>query len=160
MDSETDNRFMQHAIDLAAEAEARGEVPVAAIIVMDNEIVGRGFNRCIADNDPTAHAEVVAMRDAAARIGNYRLNDAILYVTLEPCMMCAGAMVHARIARLVYGATDPKSGVIHSCYGALEQPFLNHRIEVTSGVMAEQCSRQLSGFFRKRRQEKNSLQRR
>lgn len=151
MNSESDNNFMQTALDLACSAESHGEVPVAAIIVKNNEIIGQGYNRSIMDNDPTAHAEIVAIRDAAAQTGNYRLTDATLYVTLEPCLMCAGAMVHARISRLVYGATDPKSGVVDSCYNAFQQSFLNHHVAVTSGVLAEQCSQQLSGFFRVRR---------
>ena len=147
---------MQKAIDLAAQAEAFGEVPVGAVIVKDNQIIGEGFNRPIMDNDPTAHAEVVALRDAATKTDNYRLSGMTLYVTLEPCMMCVGAMVHARIERLVYGTVDPKSGVIDSCDQLLGKPFLNHKIPVTSGVLAEACSQQLSGFFRRRRAEKKS----
>lgn len=153
MCEESDQFFIKKAIELAAQAEAQGEVPVGALLVKDNKIIGEGYNRSIIDSDPTAHAEIIALRDASQRIGNYRLSDTTLYVTLEPCLMCAGAMVHARINRLVYGASDPKSGVIQSCSHALEYEFLNHRIEVTSGVLEKECGEQLSGFFKARRKQ-------
>lgn len=158
MSDEPDRLFIKKAIELAAQAEAHGEVPVGAVLVKGNEVIGEGYNRSIMDSDPTAHAEMVAIRNAADKTGNYRLSGSTLYVTLEPCLMCAGAMVHARVDRLVYGASDPRTGVIQSCFHALEQEFLNHRIAVTSGVLAEECGRQLSGFFRQRRNQASLLQ--
>lgn len=155
MDDQQDHIWMKQAMRLAQEAEAVGEVPVGAIVVRDGVIIGRGFNRSITDNDPTAHAEIIALRDAAAAIDNYRLLDSTLYVTLEPCLMCAGAMVHSRISRLVYAATDPKTGVINSQQQIFQQGFVNHRVKVTPGVMADECSEMLSSFFRRRRAEKS-----
>ena len=132
----TDVQFMRYALNRAVEAGERGEVPVGAIVVVDGEIVAEGFNQPIAANDPTAHAEIVAIRRAAAQLRNYRLTGASLYVTIEPCQMCVGAMIHARIARLVYGAPEPKAGAIESAMRAHEHPSLNHRLEVTGGVLA------------------------
>ncbi len=146
-----DLEYMRQALDLAARAEAEGEVPVGALVVRDDTIIGLGWNRPIAAHDPTAHAEIQALRDAAGRVGNYRLNGATLYVTLEPCPMCAGAMVHARIARVVYGATDPLAGSAGSVYDLLRSPSLNHRAEVHGGVLAEQCRQRLKSFFESRR---------
>jgi tRNA(adenine34) deaminase len=150
---EQDVRFMRAALALAAVARERGEVPVGALVVLDGEIVGEGYNQPIGAHDPTAHAEIVAMRAAAARVGNYRLTGASLYVTIEPCQMCVGAMVHARIARLVYGAAEPKAGAIESAMRAHEHPSLNHRIAVERGVLEEDCRGVMQQFFRHRRAE-------
>jgi tRNA(adenine34) deaminase len=146
-----DPRFMQAALDEARAAAERGEVPVGALVVVDGRLVARAGNRTIADCDPTAHAEVVALREAAGIMGNYRLLDATLYVTIEPCAMCAGAMIQARIARLVYGADDPKSGAVSSCLSILDHPQLNHRVEVTSGVLRDDAAALLKEFFSARR---------
>jgi tRNA(adenine34) deaminase len=139
------------AIAEARAAEDHGEVPVGAVIVRDGEVLATGRNRVIADSDPTAHAEMVALRAAGKALGNYRLLDCDLYVTLEPCAMCAAAILHARIRRLVYAAADPKAGACGSVLGVLNHPQLNHRVEVTSGLLAEECGAMLSGFFRSRR---------
>jgi tRNA(adenine34) deaminase len=147
----SDSLFMQAALQLAQQAAVQDEVPVGAVVVYNNEIIGCGANRCISDHDPTAHAEIVAMRAAAQHRGNYRLTDCDLYVTLEPCMMCAGAMVHARIRRLVIGAPDPKTGVAGSVVNYFQAPFLNHWVAIEAGVMAEQSSRLLKHFFQTRR---------
>ena len=147
----TDNQYMQMALELAAEAAAAGEVPVGALVVKDGEIIGRGYNAPISCHDPSAHAEIRAMRDAAQRIGNYRLVGCTLYVTLEPCAMCAGAIQHARIARLVYGASDPKTGACGSVVDLMAESRLNHHTEVESGVMAPECGGTLSAFFAARR---------
>ena len=147
----TDADFMREALVLAAQAEAAGEVPVGAVVVQDGVIVGRGFNRPISAHDPTAHAEVVAMRDAAARLGNYRLTGCDLYVTLEPCIMCAGAMLHARIARVVFGARDPKTGACGSVLDLFADGRVNHHASVFGGVLAEECGTMLSRFFASRR---------
>jgi len=146
-----DKAFMQHAIKLARRAEQEGEVPVGAVIVKDGEIIAEGWNRPIASHDPTAHAEIQALRAAANHMGNYRLPDTTLYVTLEPCLMCIGAMTHARVARLVYAAADPRAGAIHSCYTIPDDRKLNHHIEIESGILAEECSKLLRDFFRTRR---------
>ncbi len=146
-----DERFMRRAIDLAREAEAAGEVPVGAVIVRDGEILAEGFNRPISTHDPTAHAEMVALRAAAARIDNYRLTGTTLYVTLEPCAMCAGAMVHARVQRLVHAATDPRAGACGSVFNVVQNPALNHRLEVTPGVLGDECATLLRNFFAARR---------
>jgi tRNA(adenine34) deaminase len=146
-----DEIFMQAALDEAHLAAAAGEVPIGAVVVANGEIVARGQNRVLRDVDPTAHAEMVAMRLAAYAIGNYRLLDCELYVTLEPCAMCAGAMVHARLARLVYGASDPKAGAVHSVIEVLNHPKLNHQMPVTAGILAEPCGTILREFFRARR---------
>ncbi len=153
MDEETDLRWMRYALTLAQQAAQQEEVPVGAVIVRDNVVIGEGWNRPVTTSDPTAHAEVVALRDAATRIGNYRLTGATLYVTLEPCLMCAGAMVHARIGRLVFGACDPKRGAINSTTHAFETQGLNHRVELEGGVLAEESAALLQGFFRVRRGE-------
>ena len=149
--SELDVRWMKRALDLARYAEGAGEVPVGALVVLNDEVIGEGWNQPIVSHDPTAHAEMVAMRAAAARMKNYRLTGATLYVTLEPCAMCAGAMVHARIARVVYGAADPKAGAAGSVFNLLESTALNHRAQVTGGVLADECGEILRNFFESRR---------
>ncbi len=142
---------MARALALARQAEAAREVPVGAVIVLDGEVIGEGFNRPIAAHDPTAHAEIVALRDAAQRIGNYRLPGAVMYVTLEPCTMCAGAMIHARIGRLVYAASDPRTGAAGSVHDVLGDRRHNHRVEVSGGLMADESAMMLKAFFRRRR---------
>lgn len=144
-------RWMKLALEQARVALDSGEVPVGAVIIKDGQPVGRGFNRNLLDKDPTAHAEVVALRDAAARLGNHRLPGCTLVCTIEPCAMCAGAMVHARISRLVYGAADLKAGAAGSVLEVTNHPRLNHRIDVTPGVLAEACSELLRSFFVERR---------
>ena len=143
--------MMRLALAEAALAEAAGEVPVGAVVVVDGEVVGRGFNQPIGTTDPTAHAEVVALRDAARRLGNYRLTGATLAVTIEPCLMCVGAMVHARIGTLVFGAPEPKAGAVVSTISAHELPSLNHRMAVVGGVCEEECRAVVQRFFRARR---------
>uniref|UniRef100_A0A7V4XSL9 tRNA-specific adenosine deaminase n=1 Tax=Acidobacterium capsulatum TaxID=33075 RepID=A0A7V4XSL9_9BACT len=152
-DSQTE-LWMQAALAEARAAEAAGEVPVGAVAVVEGSIVARGQNRVLRDVDPTAHAEMVALRGAAEAIGNYRLAGCELYVTLEPCAMCAGAMVHARLARLVYGASDPKAGAAGSVLAVVNHPQLNHQMEITGGVLAEECSIMLREFFRARRESR------
>ena len=142
---------MNAALALAAKARDGGEVPVGAVVVLDGIVIGEGYNQPIVTHDPTAHAEVVALRDAARLLGNYRLTGATLYVTIEPCQMCVGAMVHARIARLVYGAPEPKAGAIESAMRAHEHPSLNHRIEATGRVLEAECRAVLQSFFKDRR---------
>ena len=142
---------MRYALNRGLEAGERGEVPVGAIVVIDGELVAEGFNAPIAGCDPTAHAEIVALRRAAQQVRNYRLTHATLYVTIEPCLMCVGAMVHARIARLVYGAPEPKAGAIESAIRALEHPTLNHRFEVSGGVLADEAREVMQAFFQRRR---------
>ena len=149
--SNEDLKFMRRALDEAAEAGRRGEVPIGTVVAVNGEVIATGSNRTITDCDPTAHAEMVALRAAARAIGNYRLTNATLYVTIEPCAMCAGAMIQARIARLVYGANDPKGGAVTSCFSVLDHPQLNHRVEVTSGVMADEAAELLREFFAARR---------
>lgn len=146
-----DELWMQEALRAAQRALEAGEVPVGAVVVHDGKIIGLGFNRNIADSDPSAHAEVIALREAGAAIGNHRLGDCELFVTIEPCAMCAGALVHARIRRLVYGADDPKAGAVHSVMHVVNHPNLNHRMEVRSGVLAGRCAELLQEFFRARR---------
>jgi tRNA(adenine34) deaminase len=146
-----DEQFMRLALDEARRAADAGEVPVGAVLLLDGKIVARAANRTITDGDPTAHAEIVALRAAAKAIGNYRLTGATLYVTVEPCAMCAGALVHARIARLVYGCDDPKVGAVRGELRVLDHPTLNHRVEVTPGVLADECASLLRGFFEVRR---------
>jgi len=153
IDRSQDERFMREALALAAQGAALGEVPVGAVLVQDGQIIGRGFNCPISQHDPSAHAEMVAVRDAAQALQNYRLPGVTLYVTLEPCSMCAGLIVHSRIQRVVYGATEPKAGVVVSRGQFFEQAFLNHRVLVEGGVLAEECGAVLSEFFRQRRQE-------
>ena len=143
--------FMLAALDQARNAQAAGEVPVGAVVVKDGEVIARGFNTPISSHDPTAHAEIRALRDAARRLGNYRLPDCELYVTLEPCAMCVGAMLHARIARLVYGAADPKTGACGSVIDLISESRLNHHMSVSAGVMADECGALLREFFAAKR---------
>jgi tRNA(adenine34) deaminase len=147
----TDQQWMRYALNRALQAAHVGEVPVGAVVVRDGELLAEGFNEPIATHDPTAHAEIVAMRRAALALSNYRLVGATVYVTIEPCMMCVGAMVHARIARLVYGAPEPKAGAIESAMRALDHPTLNHRFEVIGGVLADESREILQAFFQQRR---------
>ena len=142
---------MRVALELGREARRRGEVPVGAVVALDGAVIGEGFNQPIGSNDPTAHAEIVALRDAARRIGNYRLMGANLYVTIEPCQMCVGAMVHARIARVIYGTREPKAGAIESAMRAHEHPSLNHRMEATGGVLEAECRELIQEFFEEKR---------
>ena len=147
---------MRMALALASQARAAGEVPVGAVVVKDGEVVGRGFNAPISRHDPSAHAEMMALRDAALRLENYRLVGCELFVTIEPCLMCAGAIMHARIARLVYGASDPKTGVCGSVLNVFEERRLNHHTEVEGGVLAEECGAALSDFFAMRRLQQDA----
>src|SRR5215510_13497830 len=147
----SDEDYMDLALSEARKAEAAGEVPVGAVIVSAGTVIARGFNQSISGNDPTAHAEMIAMREAARQQQNYRLRDAVLYCTVEPCMMCAGAMIHARITRLVFGTPDPKAGSAGSIYNVLTDPRLNHRVDVLSGVRESECAGLLREFFAKRR---------
>jgi tRNA(adenine34) deaminase len=149
----TDADYMHHALELAGQAQRAGEVPVGAIVVKDGEIIGRGFNAPISRHDPSAHAEMLALRDAAQNIGNYRLVGCQLFVTLEPCLMCAGAIMHARIARLVYGASDPKTGACGSVMNVFAEQRLNHHAEIGVGVLADECGLMLSNFFALRRNQ-------
>lgn len=142
---------MEEALRSARRALEAGEVPVGAVVVHKGKVVGRGFNRNIMEHDPTAHAEIVALREAGHEIGNYRLPDSDLFVTIEPCAMCAGAIVHARVRRLVYGAEDPKAGAVHSAMRVLNHPSLNHKVEIQRGVLAGKCAELLQEFFRARR---------
>ncbi len=146
-----DELWMEEALRCAQRALEAGEVPVGAVVVCDGRIVGRGWNRNIIGFDPTAHAEVIALREAGAAVGNHRLEDCELFATIEPCAMCAGALVHARVRRLVYGADDPKAGAVHSVMQVLNHPQLNHKIEVRSGVLAGRSAEVLQSFFRNRR---------
>ena len=154
--SEQDIHWMQYAMQLARRAEEAGEVPVGAVLVLNNEVIGEGWNLSICRHDPCAHAEIMAIRQAGQNIGNYRLLGATLYVTLEPCIMCAGAMIHSRIERLVYGASDLKTGAAGSVFDVLTDPRHNHIVSVIGGIEAEACSQQLSNFFRRRRAEKKA----
>jgi tRNA(adenine34) deaminase len=147
----SDTEWMREALAEARTAAERGEVPIGAVLVMDGREIARGHNRTIADCDPTAHAETVVLRDAARAIGNYRLTGATIYVTVEPCAMCAGAMIQARVARLVYGCAEPKGGAVVSCFAVFEHPMVNHRVEVTSGALSEECARIMQEFFAARR---------
>jgi len=149
--SDSDVHFMQAALNEARVAGQRGEVPIGAIVVVNGRIVARAGNRTIADCDPTAHAEIVALRAAARCVGNHRLLDGSVFVTIEPCAMCAGAMIQARVARLVYGADDSKAGAVRSCFSILDHPHLNHRVEVVSGALAEESAALLKEFFAARR---------
>lgn len=146
-----DEKWMRLALAQAREAERLGEVPVGAVLVRNGELLAEGFNQPITLNDPTAHAEVVVLRKAAQLASNYRLPDSTLYVTVEPCTMCAGSLVHARIKRLVYGASEPRAGAVASQLQVLSQPFYNHRVEVQGGVLAEECAELISGFFARKR---------
>lgn len=147
----TDECYLRRAIELAARAEAEGEVPVGALVVVGDRVVGEGWNRPVALHDPSAHAEILAMREAGAALGSYRLLDATLYVTLEPCAMCTAAMVHARVRRLVFGAWDPRQGAAGSAFDLAHARALNHSLDVFGGVLSEECSAQLREFFRARR---------
>lgn len=142
---------MREALQLADQAKKLGEVPVGALLVLDGEIIGRGYNQPIVSSDPTAHAEIVALRDAATKTGNYRLPGSTLVVTVEPCTMCAGALIHARVQQLVFGAREPRAGAVRSSAGVLDNPTLNHRVEVIEGVMAAECSDLMTDFFSARR---------
>jgi tRNA(adenine34) deaminase len=147
----SDEHFMREALELAGLAAAAGEVPVGALVALEGNIVGRGYNRPVSSNDPTAHAEIIAMRDAAARVGNYRLAGCELFVTLEPCVMCSGAMMHARIARVIFGASDPKTGACGSVINLFDDARLNHHAAVRGGVLAGEAVRLLQTFFSARR---------
>ncbi|RUO42999.1 tRNA adenosine(34) deaminase TadA [Aliidiomarina taiwanensis] len=155
--AQADAYFMQQAMAEAQAAEAIGEVPVGAVAVYQGEIIARGHNRVITDLDPSAHAEMVTLRAAAKALGNYRLGDVTLYVTLEPCSMCAGLLVHSRIQRLVFAARDPKAGAAGSVLSITQHPKLNHQVDITEGLFAEECSNMLSEFFRLRRAAKKRL---
>ena len=152
-----DEYWMRQALRLALRAQEEGEVPVGALLVLDNQVIGEGWNRPIGRHDPTAHAEIMALRQGGAVLQNYRLLNATLYVTLEPCVMCAGAMVHSRIRRLVYGAADVKTGAAGSLADILRHPGMNHQVEILSGVLAEECAVTLSNFFRMRREQQKAL---
>ncbi|MEQ4923244.1 tRNA adenosine(34) deaminase TadA [Proteus hauseri] len=149
--------WMNKAIEQAQKAQEIGEIPVGAVLVVDNKIIAKGWNRSIVDNDPTAHAEIMALRKGGKHLENYRLLDATLYITLEPCVMCAGAIIHSRVKRVVYGASDLKTGAAGSFIDILQHPGMNHKVEITSGVLAEQCSQQLSQFFKMRRAQNKQL---
>lgn len=149
--SETDLKWMRHAIDLAKRGAEQGEVPVGAVIVQDEKVIGEGWNQPIGKHDPSAHAEIVALRAAGQALENYRLLDTTLYVTLEPCVMCAGAIIHARVGRVVYGAKDPKAGAAGSIVNIFAEEKLNHHVSIEGGLLAEECGDLLSGFFRNKR---------
>lgn len=151
-----DENFMREALREAALAEANGEVPIGAVVVRQEKVIARAHNRNILDTDPSGHAEMVAMREAARTLGNHRLDGCELFVTMEPCAMCAGAIVHARLARVVYGAADPKAGAVASVLQVVNHPKLNHQTEVKAGVLAQECSEMVRAFFQKRRVEKRS----
>lgn len=153
----TDENFMREALFLAEQAAQVGEVPVGAVVVKDGQIIGRGSNAPISGHDPSAHAEIAALRDAAQRVGNYRLVGCELFVTLEPCVMCVGAMFHARIARVVFGATDPKTGAAGSVFNLFAESRLNHHARVEGGVLAAECGKVLSDFFAARRAQQKAL---
>ena len=148
-----DLEFMEQAIALATQAEQIGEVPVGALVVCDGQIIGQGYNQTINSHDPCGHAEIIALRQAAQTLGNHRLSGCDLYVTLEPCTMCVGALIHARIQRLVYAASEPKAGAVVSQMQLLEQPYFNHSVQVISGLMADESGRMLSNFFKQRRKQ-------
>lgn len=150
-EAKSDELFMEEALRAAQRALEAGEVPVGAVVVCHGKIIGRGGNRNLTDNDPTAHAEIIALREAGAAIGNHRLEGCELFATIEPCAMCAGALVHGRLKRLVYGADDPKAGAIRSVMQVLNHPSLNHRTEVRAGILAGRCAELLQAFFRSRR---------
>ena len=153
----SDENFMREALEQARQAEQAGEVPVGAVVVQDGEIVGRGYNAPISRHDPSAHAEMMALRDAARHLGNYRLPGCELFVTLEPCVMCVGAMFHARIARVVYGAMDPKTGAAGSVFNLFTMAQLNHHARIEGGVLADECGAMLSDFFARRRALQRSV---
>jgi len=147
---------MRHALSLADNAQQQGEIPVGAVLVKDNQIIGEGWNRSISLHDPSAHAEMMAIRDAGKNMQNYRLVDSCLYVTLEPCTMCAGLLIHSRIHRLVFAASDFKTGAAGSLFDLIGDPRMNHRVEVNGGVLAQECGEKLSAFFKLRREQKKS----
>lgn len=155
--TQQDEYFMRLALEQAALAEQINEIPVGAVIVLDNKVIGSGYNQNITLNDPSAHAEIMAMREAAVHLNNYRIVDAVIYVTLEPCPMCTGALVHSRIKRLVYGAKDYKTGACGSVFELNRAPQLNHMIDTTSGILADECSLTISSFFKRRRAEKKLM---
>ncbi len=155
--ADDDLHWMQYALQLADKAEQSGEIPVGAVLVKDGVVLGEGWNQSIQLNDPSAHAEMVAIRQAAEKIGNYRLIDCTLYVTLEPCAMCAGLLVHSRVKRLVFGAKDAKTGAAGSVLDIVRHPVLNHQLDVLDGPLAQQCADKLSEFFRRRRAEQKAL---
>jgi tRNA(adenine34) deaminase len=154
---QNDQYFMSLALEQGRLAYDIGEVPVGAVVVQDGVVIGRGYNKPITSLDPSAHAEIVALRDAAKNIGNYRLSGATLFVTVEPCTMCSGCLVHARIERLVYATTEPKSGVVESAMCLLDSPFFNHKVEACGGVLAAEASKLMSDFFKMRREGKKKL---
>lgn len=143
--------WMQRALELAEKAQSLGEVPIGAVLVKDDQIIGEGYNSPIGQHDPTAHAEIMALRDAAQRIGNYRLLNTTLYVTVEPCVMCAGALIHARVKEVVFGATEPRTGAVGSVFDILQSNTLNHRVDVRGGIMADECAALMQQFFKQRR---------
>ncbi len=147
----SDKNWMQHALLLANRAEKQDEVPVGAVIVLNDQIIGEGWNQPVTSNDPTAHAEIMALREAGKKIGNYRLLNASMYVTLEPCAMCASAIVHARLTKLVYAVEDPKTGACGSVFNILQTDELNHRVEVKRGILADECQSLIQTFFKKKR---------
>jgi tRNA(adenine34) deaminase len=149
----TDNHWMQRALELARHAKEIGEVPIGAVIILKGECIGEGWNQPIASRDPSGHAEIVALRNAARQVDNYRLPDSTLYVTLEPCPMCAGALVHARVQRVVFGALDPKSGAGGSVFNLLNSDQLNHRVAITQGILQDECSHLLQTFFKQKRED-------
>ena len=155
----TDEDFMREALAEAEVSQKQGEVPVGAVVILDGGVIARGHNSVIRLNDPTAHAEIVALRVAARAIGNYRLTGATVYSTIEPCAMCAGALVHARIARLVYGAKDPKAGAVETHFGVCTTDFLNHQVSIKGGILEDECRRVLQSFFRDRRKAQQHAER-
>jgi tRNA(adenine34) deaminase len=155
----TDEDFMREALAEAEVSQEQGEVPVGAVVILDGGVIARGHNAVIRLNDPTAHAEIVALREAARAIGNYRLTGATVYSTIEPCAMCAGALVHARIARLVYGAKDPKAGAVETHFGVCTTDFLNHQVSIKGGILEDECRRVLQSFFRDRRKAQQHAER-
>ncbi|KEY57060.1 tRNA adenosine(34) deaminase TadA [Serratia sp. DD3] len=157
MNGYSDEYWMRQALSLALRAQAEGEVPVGALLVLDNQVIGEGWNQPIGRHDPTAHAEIMALRQGGVTLQNYRLLNTTLYITLEPCVMCAGAMVHSRIRRLVYGANDEKTGAAGSLVDILRHPGMNHQVEIVPGVLAPECTTMLSNFFRLRREQKKAL---
>ena len=148
-------KYMQRAFELAQQAKTNDEVPVGAVVVLNDEIIGEGANQPISANDPTAHAEIIALRNAGNHVGNYRLPEATVYVTLEPCAMCAGAMVHARICKLIYAADDPKTGACGSVFDLLQMDELNHKVEIEKGLLEEECRSLLQNFFKSKRNSKS-----
>jgi tRNA(adenine34) deaminase len=153
----SDEHWMEEALRCAQRALEASEVPVGAVIVLNDQIVGRGWNRNLTDCDPTAHAEIIALREAGKHVGNHRLGDCELFATIEPCAMCAGALVHARLRRLVYGADDPKAGAVRSVMSVVNHPHLNHDVEIRGGVLAGRCAELLQSFFRRRRDEQKDV---